>query len=77
MNDKVRETLERIDEMLYVQDADAPPEPTEEMVEAAQMAFDEVWEAFDEDEHQPEARWKEAHRAGLRAAMAVYPKGEG
>ena len=47
------------------------------MVEAAQMAFDEVWEAFDEDEHQSDAHWKEAHRAGLRAALAVRQKGEG
>ena len=86
MNDKVRETLERIDEMLYVQDADgntkdAPPstnpdtsvdgEPTDEMVRAALT--------IETDEGGPISQdiGFGMMRLMLEAALAVQQKGEG
>ena len=84
MNDKVRETLKRIDEMLYVQDvdsADAPPstnpdtsvdgEPTEEMVEDGMQAMG--YKAED----RPYGGARQRFIKGLRGALAVQHKGEG
>ena len=80
MSDKLRETLKRIDEMLYVQETDAPPstkpdtsvdgEPTDEMVEDGMQAMG----------YKAEGRSYGGARQrfikGLKAALAVQQKGD-